>query len=447
MDGNGYQEIVQVGRGVTNGGCIYVIDYKGNDISGWPKVFLDTTYISTTPALADMDGDSIMEIVAGSGKDTSSFLHVFTLDGNEINNGFPFRLDASPAATPAIGDIDNDGVKDIVICSAKSLYAIGLDGSVKQGFPLTPTDSSEYWLGSPLLVDLNNDSNLEIISVVHDSPSGVYIHDFRGGVLQGWPYLFEGNPWTSSSPTVVDPLGLGEYKIYANLQGAHFPLPVLYGLNEEGELLQNFPIEALWGGEGFISVADIDNDSEFELLMDCCLHDTGGTGKIYAYEQGGSGVVDGFPLTVKGITYMQGANIGDLNNDGMLDLIVLSFSADDTIYINAWSLNVPYGLKKVLFNTFHANNARDGFIPSSGITSIKSKISKSSSTPSICIAGKHFSVTSESKIQFYSLHGRLLKEVPIAGYLEARRELAKGVFVVNVISQGKISMNLRVTNW
>ena len=63
---------------------------------------------------------------------------------------------------------------------------------------------------------------------------------------------------------------------------------------------------------------------------------------------------------------MNGADLADMNNDGILELVSLSydqtFSATDSAYVNVYSLNVPCATGTVLFGTYKGDNSRSGLI-------------------------------------------------------------------------------------
>jgi len=64
---------------------------------------------------------------------------------------------------------------------------------------------------------------------------------------------------------------------------------------------------------------------------------------------------------------MNGANIGDVNGDNMMDLVALSYTNSydslfpDKVYVNVYELNVPYTPEKVLWGTYKGANERTGF--------------------------------------------------------------------------------------
>jgi hypothetical protein len=117
------------------------------------------------------------------------------------------------------------------------------------------------------------------------------------------------------------------------------------------------------GIEGFITVADIDGDGENEIITDFNIMDSDG-GYIRAWEMDGTEVTTGFPLRPQGLSYMNGANLGDINGDGMLELVTLTyvqtFSPDDPVYVTAYALNQP--VENLVFGTYKGSNDRMGWL-------------------------------------------------------------------------------------
>ncbi len=206
LDGDGDLEIVfNFGFStLTNG--VYVLDHEGNVLDGWPKTH--STLSSNAPAVADLDDDGVMEIITAERvSGTSALIHVYKLDGTEFNSNWPYDIGSVSCFTPSIGDIDNDGVKEIIVAGYNTgLFAINPEGVVLPGFPVYDP-SVAYSYQSPILVDLDGDDGLEIVGANHGDASAFYVMKNDGTYADGWPYAI-GN-WTYAPPTVADVDGDG----------------------------------------------------------------------------------------------------------------------------------------------------------------------------------------------------------------------------------------------
>lgn len=364
MNNDGYPEIVQVTGGSPDNGRVFVFDKAGNTLTGWPVNF-SNHWMICAPALSDLDNDSIKEIIVCERISPAGKVHILKIDGTEFSADWPVTLDGIPAVTPSVADVDGDGEKDIVAYSTKSRYIFGLDGLPKAGFPDLTDPLQNYSYQSPAIADFDNNGQCEIIGATHGDSPMFYVMNSDGSVFSGWPHSVPDSSWTYSAPTVVKINGA--WNIFMSRPIGSDADDMLYGWDAGGNLLPGFPIVKPGGLEGFISVADINNDSEFELVFGSNLLDSTGRGFIHAYKTNGGGELPGFPLRPIGWTFMNGVNIGDVNGDHMMDLVALSYTnsfgvTTDSVYINVYELNVPYTPGKVLWGTYKGSNERTGFV-------------------------------------------------------------------------------------
>ena len=335
IDGDGWLEIVAGTRGPTSGGRLYVIDHLGVVRPGFP-ISVNNRNISLGIVLYDLDGDGLLEMIVGEQLNPGK-IHIYRPDGTEWTTGWPVALDHTPAVSPSVADIDNDGAVEIVTCSYNSLYAFNLNGTLQAGFPLQ-IPNAKFSYQSPVLVDLDGDGYREIVVGAHSNAPGCYVYRYDGTVYPGWPRLVEN--WSYCPPAVTDLENDGVLDIiFGQSAGSVPPTNVFWAWNSNGSVKVGFPYVSDHGGgaEGIITTADIDGDGHLEIFTDHNMTD-GTFGWLYGVDWRGQNL-PGFPLRPRGFTFLNGAAIGDVNNDGHLELAVVSYG-DTTSDVNLYTL--PY---------------------------------------------------------------------------------------------------------
>ena len=294
VDNDGNNEVV---FGSHDGG-LYIISLVGTQ----EMVYLQNGYIVGSPALVDMDADGDMEIVFTTQRGSNSGeLFAIHHDGTDME-GFPVNIDEKMLVGPATGDLEGDGIIDIVLCTWEdNVYAIDNAGLTKPGFPYTSTNRFN---SPPTLVDIDNDGDLEILAgndsgllhVLHHDGSEMASFDtgddIRGGIsvsdinddggfeilftgyddflhiwdpvagqeLQGWPIDLGTN--SLSEPVTVDLDNDGDLEIIgANKSGQ------ISVFHHDGTLFTHFPTTVSGNIESSPAVGDIDNDGDYEIAV------------------------------------------------------------------------------------------------------------------------------------------------------------------------------------
>lgn len=352
---DGILEIVSLTAYGNARGGINVFDASGNVLMA---TVTNNNPLICAPVLADLNNDSNLEIIfCGRGKASASIsagIHAWNLQGEEIE-GFPFELPSTPAFTPTLADIDGDGFLEMFVSTTTALYCVNHTG--EEIYRVDSEEAYKYSYQSPLVVDFEGDGNWSIVGACHGDNPNHYVRDAHTGEYRtGWPKPV--SYWTYSAPTVVK--NGDEYAIFMGVSGEG---NVFYQYDMNGNVASGFPLNLTSGVEGFISVADIDGDGENEIITDFNLMD-GEQGYIRAWEMDGTEVTEGFPLRPQGLSYMNGANFGDIDGDGNLEIVTLTyvqnFSPDDPVYVTAYALNQPD--KNLVFGTYKGSNDRMGWI-------------------------------------------------------------------------------------
>lgn len=352
---DGILEIVSLTAYGNARGGINVFDASGNVLMA---TVTNNNPLICAPVLADLNNDSELEIIfCGRGKASASIsagIHAWNLQGEEIE-GFPFELPSTPAFTPTVADIDGDGSLEMFVSTTTALYCVSHTG--EELYRVDSEEAYKYSYQSPLVVDFEGDGNWSIVGACHGDNPNHYVRDAHTGEYRtGWPKPI--SYWTYSAPTVVK--NGDQYAIFMGVSGEG---NVFYQYDMSGNIAPGFPLNLTSGVEGFISVADIDGDGENEIITDFNLMD-GEQGYIRAWEMDGTEVTEGFPLRPQGLSYMNGANFGDIDGDGNLEIVTLTyvqnFSPDDPVYVTAYALNQP--VENLVYGTYKGSNDRMGWI-------------------------------------------------------------------------------------
>ncbi len=362
LDGDGDVEIVQLTRGLVDGGRFYVFDHLGNVIPEFP-ISIGNNNLTGCATIYDLDQDGQMEIVFGERDYPIGRLHVFEIDGSEWGGNWPVVLDSVPAASAAVGDVDADGVMEIFYLSYTSMYLLNVDGSSVPSWPRQIPDVN-FSYQSAALADVDGDTDLEIVVGVFDFVDGsgyFYVFQQNGTVYPGWPKRV--NTITYCAPTVTDLDGDGDLEILGGQPGLYSGYSeFLWAWDTGGRVKPGFPYSRPNGGgsDGPLTVADIDGDGSMEVFADYNIRDSiSGRGYLLGIDASGNDL-PGFPLRPLGWTYMNGAAIADVDGDGDYELGVLS-SHDVGVDVNLYDLPQRYRPSSGDWKNYHARNSRGGF--------------------------------------------------------------------------------------
>ncbi|HEY4240443.1 MAG TPA: VCBS repeat-containing protein [Kofleriaceae bacterium] len=216
-------------------------------------------YSIVTPLVANLTDDNgdgaidlcdtpdVVVVASTSSGFPQSEGHIYLLDGKTGAQELmiPTLIDAT--VTPAIGDIDGDGVPDIVTVDANGrLYAFDhtgtpIFGPAGQWNAESTTGSVGWYSGAIALADLDGDGHVEIIG-------GGTVFDDQGNVL--WSVAGDG-PWSATTAADLD--GDGKLEVVLGASAYHY----------DGSLYWTTDLVP-----GYPQVADLDGDGLPEVLLD-----------------------------------------------------------------------------------------------------------------------------------------------------------------------------------
>lgn len=367
LDGDGSPDIVTcvVSGTPMRRNFLYALRANGADLPGWPielrSAGSEYYTCSNVPTLmADLTGDGGLEVIRGMNRGA---ILAFKADGSPLP-GWPVRLGPDHDgrirevnADMATADLDGDGRKELIFVEsslAPRLAVVGGDGRMLPGFPKWLTEIVDQQ--APACADLNGDGRLEMVQatlpfqgdviepVPEPSPGGplvpAAVHVIRadGSSFPGWPRLLQaGAPWGS----VVTDLNSDGLMDILQQDGDE-----LLGLDEEGNVLQGFPVAAhrQFVRSQFLEatpwvVGDLNGDRRPDLLQ-VVSNQYAGSSFLRIHGLRGTGQpIRGFPFDAPGLLAASRPILTDLDDDGVNDLVMLgSYGGNGGWSLAAWDL-------------------------------------------------------------------------------------------------------------
>ena len=236
----------------------------------------------------------------------------------------PLRLPIGPALQPgqattglALGDLDGDGLLDIVAGSTRGVTVLLADGC---GSFTTTQYATPEWIGEVAVLDMDLDGDQDIAALEWNGTLTLFHGDGTGGfagrtqvdtIAGGYNSLKVGDLDGDGHDdlAVASVQSLSDFSIHAARQGGLAPAQVHVS-----------PIDFDFGG---LAIGDWNGDGRDDLAMSGREHDMGsGDYQVVVYLQAADGGL-AVPFFMDAHRYADAAAFDDLDNDGRDDLIVL----------------------------------------------------------------------------------------------------------------------------
>ena len=395
LNGDGNVELVAPGVN----GRLYVYRGDGQDTGDGTPILWTSDLVgpAAEPALADLTGDGLAEIIVSGRNGTFAFRHDGTLLWENPDVVSYFAGEDLGWGGPTVANLDDDPYPEIVIAASEdALYVLDHTGAVEWSDPIG------IWPTVPVLADVTGDGRLNII-VAQRWELRVYDYHSGAGEL-AWTYVKTDTtnyvrPGVFGAPAVADLTGDGRPEIIINW--GH----IIEAFRYDGTSLWRYHTnDTRLYRPSAITVADVTGDGEvnivtasaisagfliFDHLMMVLAADgtlvwqqtvadnTSSASGVAAQDLTGDGVweilwngaTDGFliirgsdgkrlfnePFTRSG-TIMEYPSMGDVDGDGVADVVVAGREGIFVIsHVGRWTDSRP----KWNQHNYHVTNIND----------------------------------------------------------------------------------------
>jgi hypothetical protein len=360
VDDDPEPEIIVTSSNYGSYGEVYAYNIDGSLLPGFPIVF-DEGAPQHEPLLENIDSDPEYEILINRRSWPYGFVEAYNGDGSMDPYWENVMLDYIPGCSLSSGDVNGDGVPEIIACSFWALYVFDIKANILEGFPFVfEQEVRSVSYSNPILADIDEDGLNEIaVATCNMQPQtdagAVYVLNGDGTLVEGWPqYVMR---WIYSPVSVADIDNDGHLDVVVGDQSlSDIPDNFISAWNANGEFLEGFPVgnrEAMFAQA---CIADIDGDNDLEVIFDNnvyglefqIIHHNGEDFETFEIEPGFS-------------IMMTSPILKDINNDGFLNFMTACNDMnDEESNQNIYDVAIPYQPENIPLGIFLYNNRNTG---------------------------------------------------------------------------------------
>ncbi len=246
---------------------VHLLELDGSNADGWPATL--PAQLQWQPSQLSLGGGYGYGLVCGL---VSTDVYVLAPDGSVLP-GWPVDTGYSSGSVPVTGDIDADGLGDVVVATYNGrLYAVRSSGSRLDGWPFFLDDRTTR---GPVAIG-RLDPDIEGLQVAVSTVDSTVTLIDGDGSLAGtwrWPNRIGGRP----TAPIIARTHYGMAVIVGCSDG------LVYAWNAEGRSLEGYPADLGQSMAHPPAAGDVDGDGHLELVV------MGRSGRLAAWTLSGLG--------------------------------------------------------------------------------------------------------------------------------------------------------------
>ena len=239
----------------------YVYTFSGKDGSVlWQSPIFDHYLLASSP-LVDLNGDGEMDFVA---VDNHAVARAYSIKTHTLL--WEQTVGYGVEATPAIGDVDGDGLPEVVfsLIDSGGIRVLNNDGSLLWVSTVWP-----YFYTSPTLVDVDGDGLVDVVNMDSIDHTAIAFRGTDGVEL--WHTVLPNTTWSQAAMVTADIDGDAKPEVLAGSDIG------LYSLDAKtGKIEWLFPADRIRREP---RIADIDADGKAEIVLGA------GDGRLHVLDQ------------------------------------------------------------------------------------------------------------------------------------------------------------------
>lgn len=327
FNNDGRKDVALSGAGSL---LVFFQDNDGNLLQ--PRVYGS---ISEYLSAGDINHDGLDDIVSADSSFNTISVYLQRNDGT-----LAYRVTYPTSTTPdgvAVGDVNSDGLMDVVVSHWNSAV-IGVFTQNPNGTlnPMVSYPSAKAGYDDIAIGDVNNDGRNDVVKMngqLYANPNlQVYLQNANGTLGTAIPYSL-GCTCLGSGIGIGDVTGDGRSDVVMSYGGNKPDARIAVFAQDFNGNLQSAVSYAAYDIPRPVEMADVNSDSLLDVVT---LHSGWGRAGVFLQQQDGSlGIESLYPLPNTNSSYNPGdLSVGDVNNDGLPDLLIAGYTGLVVLYRN-----------------------------------------------------------------------------------------------------------------